>query len=85
MLRGIALLSVCALTAVALVQGLRPPVLRDYTVAVSGPLSKPVTIVALTDLHLGRLIARSMDSRLGGTCEQTAARPPPCRRGHDRR
>lgn len=57
-LRGAALLAGAALTVTALVQGLRPPVIREYTVRVAElpAASEGMTIVALADLHMGTLI-----------------------------
>ena len=57
-LRGWALLAGAALSAVALVQGLRPPVARSYEVQVPGlPAELDGTVlVAMSDLHLGSLL-----------------------------
>ena len=48
----------CALSALALVQGLRPPVVRDYVVRLAGlpPALVGTVVVAVADLHLGTLI-----------------------------
>lgn len=52
------------LALIALAQGLREPVLRDYEVIVQGLPQKELTVVALTDLHLGRLIGKRWTARL---------------------
>ncbi|MBN2584896.1 MAG: metallophosphoesterase [Planctomycetes bacterium] len=58
MLRGWALMAGAALAAVALVQGLRPPVVRSHEVVMPGlPAELDGTVlVAMSDLHLGSLI-----------------------------
>lgn len=57
-LRGWALLAGCLLSAIALVQGLRPPVVRNYEVHLPGlpPERDGTVLVALSDLHLGSLL-----------------------------
>ncbi len=57
-LRGWALVAGGALSAIALAQGLRPPVVIDYEVRLSGLPGEMdgTTIVALSDLHLGTLL-----------------------------
>lgn len=57
-LRGGALAVAAALCVVALIQGLRPPVVHDYEVRLSGlPEEREGTVlVALSDLHLGSLL-----------------------------
>lgn len=57
-MRGWALVAAAALSGVALFQGLRPPVIQGYEVALPGlPGHMDGTvIVALSDLHLGSLI-----------------------------
>ena len=57
-LRGWALLAGGVLSAIALVQGARPPVVRDYTVRLAGlPAAQDSTVVVvLADLHLGTLL-----------------------------
>ncbi len=57
-LRGMAILTGVLLAAIALVQGLRPPVVREYEVRLEGlPASLDgTTLVALSDLHLGSTI-----------------------------
>ncbi|MGE5236788.1 MAG: metallophosphoesterase [Acidobacteriota bacterium] len=57
-LRGWALLGGTLLSAVALVQGLRPPVVEGYEVRLAGlPAAMDGTVVAgISDLHLGSLL-----------------------------
>jgi predicted MPP superfamily phosphohydrolase len=57
-LRGWALLAAGALSVFALLQGMRPPVVRDYQVRLAGlPANLDGTVlVALSDLHLGSLL-----------------------------
>ncbi len=57
-IRGWALVAAGMLSAVALVQGLRPPVVRDYEVRLAGlPAERDGTVlVALSDLHLGSVL-----------------------------
>ncbi len=65
-LRGWALAGAMALAAVALVQGLRPPVVVDYEVKLAGlPAGRDGTVmVELSDLHLGTLIGEAWMARL---------------------
>ena len=74
-LRGWALAAGGALTAIALVQGMRPPVVERYEVVVAGlPASLDGTvIVALSDLHAGSLLG---DRWLAARVEQVAAEKP---------
>ena len=57
-LRGWAALAGLALASSALVQGLRPPVVSEYTVTLPGlpPERDGLTLVVISDLHLGTLI-----------------------------
>jgi len=57
-LRGWAAVAALVLAAVALVQGLRPPVVREYEVRLPGlPRERDgLVVVALSDMHLGTLI-----------------------------
>jgi hypothetical protein len=57
-IRGWAALGGLALSAVALVQGLRPPVVRDYEVRLAGlPRERDgLVLVAISDMHLGTMI-----------------------------
>jgi predicted MPP superfamily phosphohydrolase len=59
-LRGCALAAGAVLSAVALVQGLRPPVIQSYDVYLSGlpPEMDGKVIVAMSDLHVGPLIGK---------------------------
>jgi len=65
-LRGWAAAGGLALAAVALVQGLRPPVVRDYEVRLAGlpPERDGLVLVAVSDLHLGAMIGGPWLSRL---------------------
>ena len=59
-LRGWALLAGAVLSVIALVQGLRPPVMQRYEVHLAG-LSDEMdgkVLVAMSDLHLGSLIGK---------------------------
>jgi predicted MPP superfamily phosphohydrolase len=57
-LRGTALVAGLVLSAVALFQGLRPPVVQEYEVYLSGLADEMdgTVIVAMSDLHLGNLL-----------------------------
>lgn len=59
-LRGCALATGALLSVIALVQGLRPPVVQTYDVNLSGlpPEMDGTVIVAMSDLHAGTLINR---------------------------
>jgi uncharacterized protein len=65
-IRGWAVVAAGALAAVGLVQGLRPPVLREYEVPLAGlpPERDGLVLVAISDLHLGTLINGSWMTRL---------------------
>jgi uncharacterized protein len=56
--RGLALITGLLLSAIALVQGLRPPLVKNYTIELSGLRDEldGTTIVAMSDMHLGSLI-----------------------------
>jgi len=57
-LRGLALVIGALLSLVALIQGLRPPVVQSYDVSLAG-LPREMegkTVVAMSDLHLGSLL-----------------------------
>ena len=59
-LRGWALFIGAVLSVIALVQGLRPPVVQSYEVHIAG-LSKEMdgkVLVAMSDLHIGSLIGK---------------------------
>ena len=59
-LRGWALAAGAVLSMIALVQGLRPPVVQNYDVHLSGlpPEIDGTVIVAMSDLHVGTLISK---------------------------
>ena len=65
-IRGWAAAVALVLAAVALVQGLRPPVVTDYTVRLPGlpPARDGLVVVAVSDLHLGTLVGRPWLTRL---------------------
>jgi predicted MPP superfamily phosphohydrolase len=66
-LRGLALIAGGVLSVVALVQGLRPPVVQDYEVYLSGlPRQMDGTVlVAMSDLHVGSLLGpRWLEARV---------------------
>lgn len=66
-LRGLALIAGVMLSMIALVQGLRPPVVQNYEVYLSDfPEEMDGTvIVAMSDLHLGSLLGeRWLDARV---------------------
>jgi predicted MPP superfamily phosphohydrolase len=59
-LRGAALVAGILLSVIALVQGLRPPVVQNYEVDLSG-LAEDMdgtVLVAMSDLHLGNLLGK---------------------------
>lgn len=66
-LRGCALATGAVLSMIAINQGLRPPVIKNYEVSISS-LPNDMdgkTIVALSDLHLGSLLGKSwLDARV---------------------
>jgi len=57
-LRGVALIAGGVLSIIALVQGLRPPVVQEYEVRLSGlPKEMDKTVlVAMSDMHLGSML-----------------------------
>lgn len=57
-LRGIAMVTGIGLSVIALIQGLRPPVVENYDVNLSELSSKMenTVIIAVSDLHLGSLL-----------------------------
>jgi predicted MPP superfamily phosphohydrolase len=65
-LPGWAAIAAVALSIIALVQGLRPPVVRHYEVALNGlpPGREGLVLVAVSDLHLGTLLGRRWLSRV---------------------
>ena len=72
-LRGLALLAGCILSVFALFQGLRPPVVTQYT-ALLPNLPEDLhgtVIVAMSDMHLGSLIGeRWLENRVAQVQEQ---------------
>jgi predicted MPP superfamily phosphohydrolase len=60
-LRGGALVAGLLLVAVAVVQGLRPPAVREYEVSLPGLPAEldGTTVVALSDLHLGSVLGET--------------------------
>ena len=66
-LRGWALVAGAAFSLIALAQGLRPPVIQSYNVALSGLPDNmdAMVIVAMSDLHLGsQLGSRWLEARI---------------------
>jgi predicted MPP superfamily phosphohydrolase len=66
-LRGTALVAGLVLSVVALFQGLRPPVVQNYEVYLSGLADEMdgTVLVAMSDLHLGSLLGkRWLEARL---------------------
>jgi predicted MPP superfamily phosphohydrolase len=65
-LRGWAAAAALVLAAIALVQGLRPPVVREYEVRLAGlpPERDGLVLVAVSDLHLGTLIGKAWLTRI---------------------
>ena len=59
-LRGLALLAGGVLAAIALVQGVRAPVVQNYEVSLSGLPDEmnDTTLVAMSDLHVGSLLGK---------------------------
>ena len=74
-LRGWGLVAAAGLSVVALLQGLRPPVVVNYEVALPGlpPERDGLVLVEISDLHLGTLIGGSWTERL---VERVEARKP---------
>jgi uncharacterized protein len=66
MIRGWACVTAVVLSVVGLIQGIRPPVLRDYEVQLAGlpPDRDGLTLVEISDLHLGSLINQDWMARL---------------------
>lgn len=59
-LRGLALMAGILLSVIAVIQGMRPPVVRSYEVSLPGlPRDMDGTVaVAISDLHLGNLLGK---------------------------
>jgi hypothetical protein len=74
-LRTIGLVAGAALSAVALVQGLRPPVVENYEVHLPGLADEMdgTVLVAMSDLHLGNLLGERW---LEGRVAQVKAQKP---------
>ncbi|MCX7003886.1 MAG: metallophosphoesterase [bacterium] len=66
MLRGVAVIAGGVLAVIALVQGLRPPVVREYEVTLAGlPRARDgMVLVVASDMHLGTLIGKAWLTRL---------------------
>ena len=64
--RGWAAMVGLVLSGLALVQGLRPPVVRDYAVELAGlpPEREGLLLVAVSDLHLGTMIGQRWIERV---------------------
>jgi predicted MPP superfamily phosphohydrolase len=74
-LRGIALVAGLVLSLIALFQGLRPPVVQDYEVHLSGLAHEMdgTVLVVMSDLHLGNLLdERWLEARV----DQVQAQKP---------
>lgn len=65
-LRGWAVIAAGVLSVVALAQGLRRPIVRDYEVPLAGlpPERDGLVLVAISDVHLGKLIGQRWMARL---------------------
>jgi len=74
-LRGGALIAGVLLSAVALFQGLRPPIIQNYEVSLNGLPDdmNGTVIVGLSDMHLGALLGRRW---LAGRVAQVNAQQP---------
>jgi uncharacterized protein len=59
-IRSWAVAGACMLAVFGFLQALRPPVVKDYEVALSGlpPERDGTTLIAVSDLHLGNLLGR---------------------------
>ena len=71
--RGFALIAGLLLSAIALIQGLRPPVVQNYSIELSGLRNEldGTTIVAISDVHLGSLIGTKwLEARIAQVSEQ---------------
>jgi len=66
-LRGLALIAGGVLSLVALIQGLRSPLVQEYEVRLSGlpPEMDGTVLVAMSDLHIGTLLGKQwLDARV---------------------
>ena len=71
--RGLALIAGLLLSAIALIQGLRPPVIQNYEIELSGLRNEldGITIVAISDMHLGSLIGTEwLEARIAQVSKQ---------------
>ena len=71
--RGLALVAGLLLSAIALIQGLRPPVVQNYRIELSGLQDEydGTSIVAISDVHLGSLIGPQwLEARIAQVLEQ---------------
>jgi hypothetical protein len=73
-IRGIAAIIAAALSLISLVQGLRPPVVRDHEVRLAGLPEEHdgLVLVAISDLHLGTLNGHRWTRRLVASEPSTA-------------
>jgi uncharacterized protein len=70
---GFALIAGILLSGIALIQGLRPPVIQNYKIYISGLQEEldGITIVAVSDTHLGSLIGpKWLEARRAQISEQ---------------
>jgi uncharacterized protein len=66
-LRGLALIAGCVLSLIAIVQGMRAPVVQEYEVRLPGlpPEMNGTVLVAMSDLHVGALLGKKwLDARV---------------------
>lgn len=71
--RGLAIITGLLLSAIALIQGLRPPVVHNHEIHLSGLRDEldGITIVAISDMHLGSLLgAEWLEARIAQVSEQ---------------
>jgi len=72
-LRGLALIAGICLSMLALVQGMRPPVIRNYEVQLPGLPSEMEgkVIIAMSDLHAGAVVGKEwLEARVAQVQEQ---------------
>jgi uncharacterized protein len=70
---GLALIAGILLSAIALIQGLRPPVIENYEIYLSGLRDEldGITIIGISDMHLGSLIGTEwLEARIAQVSEQ---------------
>jgi predicted MPP superfamily phosphohydrolase len=71
--RGFAVIAGILLSVIALIQGLRPPVVQNYGIELSGLRDEydGTSIVAISDVHLGSLIGTKwLEARIAQVSEQ---------------